>query len=309
MNIDETTLPLSVQSANSYSDLCRCYSISDNGKGRRFLKKLIVKNGLSTNHWDWHKKLRKYPLVEKECPVCHNNFLTQIGHRDEKTVCSQKCSNTYFSDRRHTPKSCEKTSNSVKNYYLSIGKVPLTKTEYVDGKRINCSLFKIKCQVCGEEKKTRDKTQRFCSNKCSAKYRNNDPIYKQHLIEGVRKAVKEGRHKGWVSRNILSYPEKFFITVLNNNGIKFIANKPFLSYFLDFAIEDKMVDLEIDGKQHKYPERKTSDAARDEVLTKNGWRVYRIEWNSINAEEGKWTMKEKIDKFLEFYKKLQFGLE
>jgi very-short-patch-repair endonuclease len=90
--------------------------------------------------------------------------------------------------------------------------------------------------------------------------------------------------------------------VLNNNSIKFFANKPFLSYFLDFAIEDKMIDLEIDGKQHKYPERKVSDVERDNTLTKNGWRVYRIGWNSINTEEGKQIMKEKIDNFLKFYK-------
>lgn len=166
-------------------------------------------------------------------------------------------------------------------------------------------MYKIKCQMCGNKKETMDRNQRFCSSKCVADYRKNDPIYKQKLIEGVRRSVREGRHKGWTSRNILSYPEKFFITVLNNNSIKFIPNKPSLSYFLDFAIEDKMIDLEIDGKQHKYPERKVSDAARDEVLTKNGWRVYRIEWNGINTEEGKKVMKEKIDKFLEFYKNLQ----
>lgn len=155
--------------------------------------------------------------------------------------------------------------------------------------------------MCGDEKETIDQTQRFCSNKCAAKYRRNDPVYKQHLIEGVRRSVKEGRHSGWKSRNILSYPEKFFATVLRNNGIKFVANKPFMTYFLDFAIDDKMVNLEIDGKQHKYPERKASDVVRDDVLFKNGWRVYRIEWNSINTDDRKRKMKEKIDGFLEFY--------
>lgn len=288
MKIDEITLPSVVQSVNSYSDLCRHYSIPDNGKGRRFLRELVIKYGLSTNHWDWHKKLYKYPIVNKDCPICKTTFTTQIGSKGEKTTCSHKCSNIYFSNKRHTLESDRKISESVKKYHLSIGRQVI--------------LHEIKCAVCGKEKITKKKTQRCCSNKCARILTSQNPLYRQKLRDVQMKLIAEGRHSGWTSRNILSYPEKFFITVLNNNGIKFIANKPFLSYFLDFAIEDKMVDLEIDGKQHKYPERKTSDAARDEVLTKNGWRVYRIEWNSINTEEGKKVMKEKIDKFLEFYR-------
>ena len=31
--------------------------------------------------------------------------------------------------------------------------------------------------------------------------------------------VKNGTHKGWQSRNITSYPEKFFISVLKNNNL------------------------------------------------------------------------------------------
>lgn len=62
-----------------------------------------------------------------------------------------------------------------------------------------------------------------------------------------------------------------------------------------------MLDLEIDGKQHEYVDRKKSDLARDEYLRKQGYFVYRIKWNEINTIEGKEMMKAKIDLFLNFY--------
>ena len=278
-----------VNKSNSYADLCRYYGFPNNGKQHKYFREILTKNGISTDGWNWHKQLRKYTIIEKECPVCKTKFITQLGHRDEKETCSVGCSNVYFSDKRHTKESKQKTSEGIRKYCLSVGK-------HIDG------LYKIKCEMCGTEKETIAKNQRFCSNKCSRKYLSTNSEYISKLKAGVRKSIIEGRHKGWKSRNILSYPEKFFIKVLTNNDIKFETNKSFTGYFLDFAIGEKMIDLEIDGKQHNYPDRKTSDIIRDEILTKNGWNVYRIEWNNINSDEGKRTMKEKIDKFLEFYK-------
>ena len=36
----------------------------------------------------------------------------------------------------------------------------------------------------------------------------------------MKERIKNGLHKGWQSRNIISYPEKFFIEVLKNNGLE-----------------------------------------------------------------------------------------
>ena len=93
--------------------------------------------------------------------------------------------------------------------------------------------------------------------------------------------------------------------VLENNNIKFKHNFPFGKYFLDFYIEisNRKIDLEIDGKQHKYPDRQESDIKRDKFVTTNDIEVYRIEWNSINTEDGKKIMKEKIENFLKYIKK------
>ena len=179
----------------------------------------------------------------------------------------------------------------------------------------------------------------YCGKKIRAKYKKDVYCYECAKLRGLKnlllyddngkqissdnrreasrkvqqKLLAEGRHKGWQSRNIISYPEQFWMEVLKNNNIDYSFNhvvnkKTHLglddnsNYFLDFLINGN-IDLEIDGKQHKYEDRAESDRIRDEILTKNNFIVYRVEWNEINSETGKQHMKEKIDKFLEFYEK------
>lgn len=161
---------------------------------------------------------------------------------------------------------------------------------------------KIICCVCGKERLAHRATQKCCSIKCSSILRGQNPEYRKKISDANKRVIAEGRHTGWTARKILSFAEKFFINVLNNNGIVYETNKPMLGYFLDFAINDKMLDLEIDGKQHKYPERKQSDLIRDKILTDGGWKVYRIEWNDLKIEDGKRLMQEKINKFLGFFR-------
>lgn len=76
--------------------------------------------------------------------------------------------------------------------------------------------------------------------------------------------------------------------------------------FLDFYIEKNgvKIDLEIDGKQHKYEDRKENDEIRDLFVSEQGIKVYRIDWNEINSQKGKQLMEEKINKFLDYYNKL-----
>lgn len=123
--------------------------------------------------------------------------------------------------------------------------------------------------------------------------------YKERQRQIQLEKVANGTHKGWSTRNIKSYAEIFFENVLINNHICFEREKKVGKYFLDFVIG--MLDLEIDGKQHEYVDRKKSDLARDEYLRKQGYFVYRIKWNEINTIEGKEMMKAKIDLFLNFY--------
>jgi very-short-patch-repair endonuclease len=130
----------------------------------------------------------------------------------------------------------------------------------------------------------------------------------------MKERIDNGTHKGWLSRNIESYPEKFFKGVLKNNNLdnKYIFNHPInkrndlnvdepYNYFLDFYFIDKKIVLEIDGSQHKY--RKEHDNLRDERLLNVGIKTYRIKWKSITSEKGKEYIKKEIEMFLEYYNK------
>ena len=72
-----------------------------------------------------------------------------------------------------------------------------------------------------------------------------------------------------------------------------------VNILIDFALESKMIALEIDGKQHK--NRKDKDYEKDTFLKKNKWKVYRIDWKSINTTIGKEYIKKEIENFLIFY--------
>lgn len=145
---------------------------------------------------------------------------------------------------------------------------------------------------------------KFCGNECYQK------STRQILSEVARRRIQNGTHVGWQIRPIESYPEKFFKSVLEQNGIPYEFNKPIKKidlgldsiscYFLDFYLPEKNIDLEIDGKQHKYQERKEHDKIRDEHLSKL-FKIYRIEWKSINNEEGKIYIQREIQKFIKFY--------
>lgn len=136
-------------------------------------------------------------------------------------------------------------------------------------------------------------------------------MVKEKLSISAKERVNNGTHKGWQSRNIESYPEKFFKEVLKNNNIEFEFNKVIKkrdlgidcdsNYFLDFHIKGTNIDLEIDGKQHKWKDRVEHDRIRDESLTKSGYDVYRIRWKSINTEKGKQYIQQEINKFIQYY--------
>lgn len=154
------------------------------------------------------------------------------------------------------------------------------------------------CLDCGVKLcKIHNKTN-YCG-KCCPKHTNARPEIRELHRKIQNEKVKNGTHKGWKARNIKSYAEIFWERVLENNKIEYVREKKVGKYFLDFVIGN--LDLEIDGKQHQYKERKESDLKRDEFLRNEGYFVYRIRWNEINTEEGKQMMKDKIDLFLSFY--------
>lgn len=328
--------------SKSKSEIIRKLNIRANQNGGSIDKDILLYfseigvNDVSINslkqHWLEIKK-RDYKLNPKYCEYCGKELLFENRY---KKCCNQSCA-TALGNIKKGPHS-EETKNKIRNTYnnlLNSGKyLPSNqytinnKKEYIlisdaidkelilnidnnqyKDKYINIYNFKNQiCQICGK--------QYFGIINENGKIKKSLSCCKEHhsqLIsirskESINKLINEGRFKGWQSRNILSYPEKFWIKVLENNNIQYISNKSIkqenniFNYFLDFyiEIENRKIDLEIDGSQHKWKDRKESDIKRDIYIKSLGIEVYRIEWNEINSEIGKQLMEEKINNFLNF---------
>ena len=269
------------------------------------------------------EKYNNLPKISKlfKCEQCGKEFsieYTEIQLKRRKKFprfCSIKCSKLYahkFVDRQKVSDTLKAKNNIIRKHIC-----PKCGKEFED-KSLSTQKF---CPSCNtgiittiKDKKYTDSVCVICGKSFYCKHNKkitcSDECYRKLLSKKVQERIKNGTHKGWMSRKIISYPEKFFMTVLKNNNIEYKHNytvhKKDLGineascYFLDFLLENKF-DLEIDGDQHKF--RKDSDHKRDELLTKNGYTVYRIPWNEINSENGKQQMKQKIDDFLDFYNK------
>lgn len=201
------------------------------------------------------------------CERCHKTYIRKNGISNR--FCSRTCANT----RNHSEKTKQKIANTLKRLPDKF------------------------CLTCGCILSRRNSTG-YCQICCRKHWKISD-TQKEKLRKIQLEKVQNGTHKGWTTRNIKSYAEQFFETVLNNNKIKYNREKKVGKYFLDFVIGN--IDLEIDGKQHKYKDRKESDTIRDEFLRKQGYFVYRIAWNEIKTNDGKQMMKDKIELFLDFY--------
>ena len=185
----------------------------------------------------------------------------------------------------------------------------------------------VVCPYCGERMShinfqhlaQHNKTTMDLKNEFGESYNITSQVTHRKMSESSsknqRRLVKEGKHIGWKTRKIRSYAELFWERVLKNNGFQYepeyVLKKADIGidekgcYFLDFLI-DGYIDLEIDGKQHQYEERKEHDALRDERLKTNGFVIYRIPWiNPVESEK----VKQQIDDFLTWYINLdQFQL-
>ncbi len=117
--------------------------------------------------------------------------------------------------------------------------------------------------------------------------KNLSEKHKLNVSVSMKKAHLEKR--AWnigMSRwnNKKSYPEKFFIKVIENEFIdKNYKNEYSIGiYSLDFAWIHKKKCIEIDGKQHeRFEEYKVRDRKKDIFLKENGWSILRISWKEM----------------------------
>lgn len=285
----------------SINDLCiKIYGYC-NGNTIKKVSKIIKDNNIDISHFGKGKKRIKHERITKICPICNIEFKTNKGDRDEKTTCSHKCSVLYFQHGKNNPDFDE---IKYREKYEKVG------TSLRGKKRERIYEERRFCKKCNIDISDKPKKRIFCSNKCRSLFPISDDTIKK-LRSSAKERITNGTHKGWQSRSLESYPEKFFKKVLINNNIEFEFNKPIkkrdigidcdFNYFLDFLIKGTKIDLEIDGKQHKY--RVEHDKFRDESLIKNGYDVYRIKWKSINTENGKQYIQQEINKFIQYYMK------
>ena len=263
-----------------------------------------------------HRKAVEWALTVHTCENCKKPILKYYG---TGRFCSEFCA------RAHSGKSAGGNTRRVNctkcgQFYIIYKRVGTKKFvcnnckspvyDKIKSARVYihpnlCKLGKL-CASCGDPIKDKNKSG-FCGE-CI----KHAPELKDLRIQlGKHAASFVKNHTGWASRNMVSYAEQFWRTVLSNNNIEYEPEYPVRigkehHYFLDFYMQkyDKNIDLEIDGKQHTYEDRAASDKIRDELLTKQGYIVYRIPWNEINSEKGKAQMKEKIDNFLNWYNNL-----
>ena len=279
-----------------------------------------------TNNVDIYKVLNennKRPSRYCANPKCQRDISNL--HLDRK-YCSQRCAAQHLNSLRGklSQDTRSNISNGVKQKYQDKNYKKLSEL-ILDGIIINPhnvvyhdrfikrDIKSNICCVCGKkfppilmrnEKISKAKT---CSRECLSK------LKALNSKENALSRIKNGTFIGWKTRNITSYPEKFWMQVLDKNSIKyereFLVKTTTTHYFLDFKILTLKgdIDLEIDGKQHKRLERIEKDAKRDVELTDLGYHIYRVEWNEINSPKGKDKMKNKINEFLDFYKIMNGG--
>lgn len=291
-----------VKECKSYADAIRLILGKDYTNGR--MQNEVREWCFSNYNFDLEKHINDYKNRKTYCLYCGKELTGK--NRFTKKFCNSSCAAKYNNKGRIVSDSQkEKVSKSLRERYSKLNNTTIEERYFNLVKPDEKSKLKYKhiCIICGNEFYSSSKYSNHCSSKCIGE----DPDIKQKLRDKVQERKENGTFSGWQSRNITSYPEQFWINVLNNNEIPFIREDfTTKKYFLDFLISKngKKIDLEIDGKQHKYEDRKYHDKERDKYLQQLGYIVYRVEWNSINNEKGKVLMKSKIDDFLDFYNKL-----
>lgn len=179
------------------------------------------------------------------------------------------------------------------------------------------------CEKCGKVMTEKFASGRFCSKSCANSHVHVDESRLKvaatlrgraltesevHNILNKSKKVsvenkitdpelptiqKENLQRGFFPRTRMSYAEKFWKQVLDNNSISyqhdFIVQRPKGLqgvYRLDFLVGN--IDIEIDGSQHQNDIVSEKDIRRDAYLNELGYIVYRIPWinprNDVNKQ-------------------------
>jgi signal peptidase I len=120
---------------------------------------------------------------------------------------------------------------------------------------------------------------------------------KEKISNSMKLAHLEG--KAWnigKSRwnNQPSYPEEFFMKVIDNNfsNKEYTREYPVGIYSIDFAWIESKKCIEIDGDQHqRFEEYRKRDERKDKLLKEEGWEILRIKWKDLYQDPSNWIEK------------------
>lgn len=282
------------QAYNGHRCHCKQYQIETYGEEHYQKNKELIlarcANASKTLHNTLLKKkqeiLEKWVSEQHTCEHCGKIMTEKYG---SGRFCSKICG---CSHRHLSENSRKKISETLKAHFEKT----INKRE------------PPKCSICGKPLKKQPKTG-LCQD-CLRYTEEGRKIRSDISQKSQKNIIAEGRHKGWQPRNIKSKSEEYFAQILDTYKIEYKREFPVKhinqNYLLDFFIckNNKLVDVEIDGKQHNYKDRIKLDKIRDEFLQQKGYIIYRIKWpyrNSVNSQQ---LIKNNIDNFISFYNNL-----
>ena len=158
------------------------------------------------------------------------------------------------------------------------------------------------CEECKLEFKTKKVSQRFCCISCQRKFSSRlrlDELRLHFSMLATKRHQNGDVSFGWKTRSIVepSYPEKYFISLFEKEGIEVQREVKVGRFFIDFVLPGNIA-LEIDGRQHDDPVVMEKDARKDIVLRKHGYEVVRIRWYNPVSAISKKLLYDQIDALL-----------
>lgn len=237
--------------------------------------------------------------LPRSCETCGKAFSVE-PHRAAARFCSRPCQHRGHAVELTKPshRTCERcgqaftTRPSAPKRFCSQSCASRTHGDAVRGHRVARETFT--CVVCGTEfQARRAEGKQCCSRTCASRsFERRIPFRCQ--ICGVEKLVRAKLHdQKYCSRacrtvgigKTESYLERMMAAALKERGVAAEQSFPIGSYTLDFAIPNRRVAIECDGKYwHSLQECAARDRRKDKFLTGRGWQVLRFPEDRLNSD-------------------------
>lgn len=300
-----------VRGIRAHQFYCDSYvnSLSYEAKANILQRKEEKKNAKSAKD---SAKLAEFLKEGRMCKLC-GNPITRI----DKTAqyCSKHCS----AIANYANRSIETRERALRMNGDSHRKIAEQKR---NARNAQYAKENHHCEECGQRMIVKYASGRFCSKECSIRYCANygrihreeasartkaswqNPQIRKKYLDGQQKAIDAGRWPSMMQSNTPSYPEQYWMNVLDNAKISYeynylirhselgVTEGKLTWYKLDFYLRDYNVDLEIDGSQHQ--EQVDHDMLRDTRLENSGYKVYRIPW------KGHWAVNQQLQDLLDY---------